>query len=829
MPCAIDCELIALDPIQLAKALLSFRNTAGLCRGLPCWGSLRASALITVLSLLMPLAHAAERPPLKQVVFLNSYHEGYEWSDDVLRAIRTTVAGQPFQVEFWTEYMDRKRLSSKETEQALLTFLTGKYRGRKLDAVVASDDDAIRFMQLHGSEVFGEVPVVFCGLNQWPLADQLPRKQFTGVLEDFRVGAILDLALQFNPRAGTIWVVSDNSPLGRHQKSGFEEIASQRRQLRFHFVDGEELTLDEVVSQMGAVERNDIVILTAFVHDRTETYLDRADAQRRIAQASAGPVFSPSISSLGQGIVVGNDNAGFPHGLIAGRMLVQVLNGTSPERIPIEKHARERYVFDYAQLTRFGFENLPLPAGSRVLNRPGSFYADNRRAIWLAAGALTVETVIILFLLVNIQRRRAAERALANQAEALASANEGLHGANAALQAEIEEREKAEGRVQAIQEQFWQSQKMDAVGRLAGGIAHDFNNLLTVISGYGRMILDNRKPESTPERVEQMVKASDRAAALTSQLLAFSRKNVIQPAAISLNEVVRDTLSMMQRIIGEDVVLSTRLQPGLPAVMADAGQVSQVLLNLAANARDAMAAGGRFEIETSAVVLGPGYAQEHAEIVPGRYVQMSVSDTGLGMDDETRRRIFEPFFTTKPVGHGTGLGLATVYGIIKQAGGSIWVYSEPGEGTTFKIHMPALETEAESEPAPSSHAEAPDGSETILAVEDQDEVRSFVVAVLESHGYHVLAASNGEEALRLAARAAGAIDLLLTDVVMPGMNGRALAEKLAARQPGLKVLYTSGYTEAVIVSRGVLEPGLAYLAKPFAPDDLLRKVRQALD
>ncbi|MGJ5813584.1 ATP-binding protein [Paludibaculum fermentans] len=772
--------------------------------------------------------YAAERPPMKHVLFLNSYHEGYEWSDDVLRGIRSTVTGQPFEVEIWTENMDTKRVSGSEPAQALLAFLAQKYRGRKLDAVVASDDDAIQFMKQHGSDLFGTTPVVFCGLNEWSLAEQLPRTQFTGVLEDFKVSAILDLALRFNPEAGTVWVVSDNSPIGKYQKSGFERIASQRKQIRFQFVDGATLTLDEVVSLMSEVGRTDIVILTAFTHDKTDEYLDRAEAQRRIVQASAGPVYSPSISALGQGIVGANDNAGFPHGVIAGRKVVQALSGTPTAQIPIEKHARERYVFDYAQLVHFGFEDLALPAGSRILNRPASFYADNRRAIWLAASALTVETVIILFLLVNIQRRRAAERALASQAGALASANEGLHSANIALQAEIEEREKAEDRVQAIQEQFWQSQKMDAVGRLAGGIAHDFNNLLTVISGYGRMILDNRKPESTPERVEQMVKASDQAAALTSQLLAFSRKNVIQPRAISLNEVVRDTLSMIQRIVGEEIVVSTQLEPALPAVMADAGQVSQVLLNLAANARDAMAAGGRFEIGTSAVVLGADYAREHVEVEPGRYVELSVSDTGLGMNEETRQRIFEPFFTTKPVGHGTGLGLSTVYGMIKQAGGCIWVYSEPGEGSTFRIHLPALETEAESTPGPQPPAAAPVGNETILAVEDQDEVRSFVVTVLEAHGYRVLPASNGDEALSLAGEA-GHIDLLLTDVIMPGMNGRALAEKLGERQPGLKVLYTSGYAEAVIVSRGVLEPGLAYLAKPFAPGDLLRKVRQALD
>ncbi|WP_321473411.1 ATP-binding protein [uncultured Paludibaculum sp.] len=789
------------------------------------FGSLavRAPLACVLLQLLFPsFCHPAERPPLKHLLFLNSYHEGYHWSDELLRGVRSALEGQPFQVEVWTENMDMKRQSGPRPLMNLRTYLERKYRGRKLDAVVACDDDAIRFALDNDRNLFGGAPVIFCGLNDWTVADEARRLGFTGVLEDFAIGAILDLATRLNPNARHVWVVNDNSPAGWQQKRSFQQIAKQRPRMRFDFLDGSELSLDEIVTAMGRVNAGDLVILTAFAHDRTGDYLDREESQRRIAQASAGQIYSPSISSLGQGILAGNDNAGFQHGALTGRKAVQVLRGDPIDSIPIEKHTRERYVFDYDQLAKHRIDMGLLPAGSRVIHRPSSFYTENRTAIWIAFAALMVESAIILFLLVNIRRRRAAENALARKAEELSAANRDLL-------AEMDERRKAEGRVRTIQEQFWQSQKMEAVGRLAGGIAHDFNNLLTVIGGYGRMILEGIQPESNQGRVEQMVKASDRAAELTSQLLAFGRKNVIQPKAISLNDVVTDNSGMLQRIIGEDIKFSTELQDGLAAVMADSGQISQVLLNLAANARDAMAANGEFRIETSVVFLGRDYALEHADVEPGRYVQLAVSDTGCGMDEETRQRSFEPFFTTKPVGKGTGLGLSTVYGIIKQAGGHLWVYSEPGKGTTLKIHLPALTSEADLELRVEPETRDLNGSETILVVEDQGEVRSFVVNALESHGYSVLSAKSGEDALSLLARKGVRPDLLLTDVVMPGIDGRALAEKAAERQPGLKVLYTSGYTEAAIVSRGVLEPDLVYLPKPFAHGELLHRVRQALD
>lgn len=738
-----------------------------------------------------------------------------------MRGARSVWEGEPFKTEVWVETMDRKRLSGEPSLLSFRDYLAAKYRGRRFDVVLASDDDAIRFAQRFGKDLWGDTPVVFCGLNDWPLAAELPRARFTGVLEDFETGAILNLALKFHPDSRRIWVVSDNSAIGIEQHRDLAQLATGRRDLEFHFLDGAQLSLAEILAAMAQVRSDDLVILTAFVRDRTGEYLDRAEAERRIVQASAGPVYSPSISSLGQGIVGANDNAGFDHGAMAGQKVVQVLKAVPPEQIAIERHARAAYVFDFNELRKYGIDAGMLPPDRRIINQPASFYSENRTAIWSALAALLMQTAVIVFLSVNIRRRRAAETALAGQAQALSSANRDL-------QTEIEQRRKAEHRAETIQEQFWQSQKMEAVGRLAGGIAHDFNNLLTVITGYGQLILENTEPQALRERVGQILKASDRAASLTSQLLAFSRKNLIQPKAISLNDVVRDTAGMIQRIIGDDIRLTTHLADPLPAVMADAGQISQVLLNLATNARDAMPAGGKLHIDTASVMLDIADAARYADVPPGQYVQLAVSDTGCGMDEETRRRSFEPFFTTKATGKGTGLGLSTAYGIVKQAGGHLWIDSEPGHGTTMKIHLPAVEGPVE--PETGLEAETGDwrGTETVLVVEDQDEVRVFVASVLTAHGYHIVTAANGVEALRRLEDEDMQPHLLLTDVVMPDMNGRALAAETQRRLPQIRVLYTSGYAETFIVSQGVVEPGLVYLAKPFTPAELLRRVRDAL-
>jgi len=431
------------------------------------------------------------------------------------------------------------------------------------------------------------------------------------------------------------------------------------------------------------------------------------------------------------------------------------------------------------------------------------------------------------------------DRVFHRMAQELRNAHEGLETkvkertvelsqTNEQLTEQIAERQKAEESLRASEEQLRQSQKLEAVGQLAGGVAHDFNNLLTVIMGYSDLLLRSSKhDDSMRSKTEEIKKAAVRAAALTRQLLAFSRKQVLQPKVLELNSLVTEVSKMLRRLIGEDIEFIMLLRPEAGRISADPGQIEQVLMNLVVNARDAIPQGGKIIIETGNVELHRDSADLHREVEPGDYVLLTVSDSGRGMDEGTRKRIFEPFFTTKEVGKGTGLGLSTVYGIVKQSGGNIFVYSEVGRGTTFKIYFPRVKEEAASQPT-AQRAQLPRGSETILLVEDEAMVRKLARTILEENGYEVLEAANGNEAI-IREQHAGEIHLMVTDVVMPLMSGRELAERVRERRHGIKVLYMSGYTDDAIVHHGVLEAGTHFLEKPFTPDALAWKVREVLD
>jgi PAS domain S-box-containing protein len=395
---------------------------------------------------------------------------------------------------------------------------------------------------------------------------------------------------------------------------------------------------------------------------------------------------------------------------------------------------------------------------------------------------------------------------------------------------DISDRKRAEEERHLLEQQLRQAQKMEAVGQLAGGVAHDFNNILTGITGYSELLLMNLNDQDPLRHdVEEIKNAAERAASLTRQLLAFSRKQMLKMQPLDLNVVVANMDRMLKRIIGEDIELVTIPGPGRATVKADLGQMEQVILNLAVNARDAMPQGGKLTIETAILDLDGSYAQQHLEVQPGSYVMLAISDTGLGLDRETQARIFEPFFTTKEPGQGTGLGLSTVYGIIKQSRGHIFVYSEPGQGTTFKIYLPRLEDAVALAQPGEPRAPSLPGTETILLVEDEDMVRQVARRILERNGYTVKEAGLGAEALLISGQNSGPIHLLLTDVVMPGMSGRELAEHLTQQRPGIKVLYMSGHTENAIVHHGALEEGIAFIQKPFKHDLLVQKVREVLD
>jgi PAS domain S-box-containing protein len=381
-----------------------------------------------------------------------------------------------------------------------------------------------------------------------------------------------------------------------------------------------------------------------------------------------------------------------------------------------------------------------------------------------------------------------------------------------------------------LEAQFLQAQKMESIGQLAGGIAHDFNNLLTAIAGYAEMALDTLPIDDLirPD-LNEILKAAGRATGLTRQLLAFARKQNIEPHALNLNDLIFDIDKLLRRLIGEDIELVMLAAPDLGLVKADPGQIEQVLVNLAINARHAMPGGGKLTIETRNVVLEEEEARQYIGLAPGAYVFMAISDTGVGMDIETQTHLFEPFFTTKGPGQGTGLGLATCYGIVKQHGGHISAYSELGYGTTFKIHLPRAADVAVAASARDETRELPRGTELVLVAEDEPAVRAMAARVLRQQGYRVLEAANGDEALRIARQPAEPIALLLTDMVMPQMGGKTLAEQVARLRPAIRVLFMSGYTDTAIIQHSQTQPRSAFLQKPFSPATLVRKVREVLD
>jgi len=387
----------------------------------------------------------------------------------------------------------------------------------------------------------------------------------------------------------------------------------------------------------------------------------------------------------------------------------------------------------------------------------------------------------------------------------------------------------AEREKKKLEEQLQQAQKLESIGRLAGGVAHDFNNMLSVILGYGEIVHQELHPgDPLRKDMEAILKAARSSADLTRQLLAFSRKQTLQPEVLDLNEVVRSIEKMLRRLIGEDIALELSLSKDLSHVKVDPGQIEQVIMNLAVNARDAMPTGGKLLIETSEVELDEAYAQNHADVTPGKYVMLAMTDTGCGMDKEVLLQIFDPFFTTKEKGKGTGLGLSTVYGIVKQSGGNIWVYSEPGQGATFKIYLPVTGDQAETLAEEVAREESAGGGEHILVVEDEESLRKLLKAMLSRSGYKVTLAANGGEALLLVEEKGLKPDLVITDVVMPGMSGRELVDRLQRKQPDLMALYMSGYTDNAIIHHGALDPGTPFIQKPFTIHDIAEKVRAVL-
>jgi signal transduction histidine kinase len=605
-------------------------------------------------------------------------------------------------------------------------------------------------------------------------------------------------------------VLNDETVTGLANRKRVEEVEPEYSN-RVEFAYLANLCMDEAVREVRKLLAGDILLLMSFNKDRCGEMFRYRDAAQILCEASSVPAYGVWDFYVGDGVVGGMVTSGRDQGRTAAEMAMRILQGERAEDIPVVTESPNRYMFDYAQLLRFGIDEGLLPPMSTVVGHPPSFYEVRKTVIWTVLGILGVLVVVTVNLSLITHRRIRAQRTLAAM--------------NERLTREIGEHEEAERALRESETQLRQSQKMEALGRLAGGVAHDFNNLLTSILGFSRLTLD-QLPFDSPLRpdVEEVIGAAERAVGLTRQLLALGRKQVVQVHPVDLNAVVLGMDRILRRTLGEDVELVTLLGDSIPNVNADTGHLEQVVLNLAVNSRDAMKSGGKLAIETS---LAPADARARPDDLPeGDFALLSVRDSGCGMTLEVRERAFEPFFTTKTDGSGSGLGLAMVYGMVRQFGGMTQLISEPGRGCEVRVYLPCVEGDA-AKPVPAAAA-VRGGAETILLVEDEESVRRFAARVLGGLGYRVVQAGNGVEGLEAVAKRER-VDLVLSDLVMPQMGGREMVRRLREVRKDFKVLYITGFTQESVVYRGVGEEEAPILLKPCTSAELGSKVREVLD
>jgi len=1000
----------------------------------------------------------------KHVLVLFSYHRA-EWSDNVQKGIESVFA--PYQnVNFFYEYMDTKRLKTKEYLETLRKIYNEKYAKEHIDVIICVDNNALDLLVENARTLLPDIPVVFCGINDYKPALHAARPEVTGVVEYGDFSDTLKIAFGARPNATKLYIVGDHTETGeintRELLAALSSVAPD-----IQVVLTNRMSYDELSSTLQTADPQQVAFFVSFWKDGTGRNIEPWQLDN-VFNKSVIPVFGRSEWMINRGMVGGKCVTGIAQGAAAGKIVLQILGGTPVSALPVDTNSPNQYLFDYKMMRHYQLQEDIFPGKSIVYNRPEPFYRVKKPVVItiLVFSALLLATLV--FLAVNIHRRKQALLALRTATVSLEQSEAryrgmieniqdtfyrtdargflvfvspsgarllgydspremvgrpnasfwsipeerlkmlelmkrdgavrdfevvlvrkdgspvpvsttssyyhdhagqilGIEGifrditerkqAEASLLAErqyltdiidslpdptfildtdsrvvvwnraaeamtgvkrqellgkgdyayavpfygeprpilidllnISEKERENsyssvrrlddkiyaetfiqnlndgrgvylwgvaaplydrsgariGAIEVIkditdlkkseeinfqlQEQLLQAQKIESIGRLAGGVAHDFNNMLGVILGHTELAqihLDTTQPVFY--NLEEIRKAARRSADITRQLLAFARKQTIAPKVIDLNETVDGMLSMLRRLIGEDIHLAWLPGKELGPVNMDPSQLDQILANLFVNARDAIADTGKVTIETNNVAFDEAYCRVHADFAPGEYVMLAVSDNGCGMDAETLAHLFEPFFTTKEMGKGTGLGLATIYGLVKQNTGFINIYSEPGQGTTFKIYLPRHGGKAPPAPNEDMDSSMAHGNETILLVEDEPMILKMTTTMLELQGYKVLLAATPGEAIVLAKDHAGEIHILITDVVMPEMNGRDLARNLLSLYPNLKRLFMSGYTANVIAHHGVLDEGIHFIQKPFSMTDLAAKVREVLD
>ena len=741
----------------------------------------------------------AEAAP--DVLVINSYAPGYQWSDDMLAGVLRVLKARHKDIEPVILFLDVRRFPGAEREAWLLRDIEYKVAARPPRLVITLDNAAFDFALKHRA-VFGEgVPLVFGGLNRFLPEMVAGQADVTGVSEESDFSGTFTLIRSLRPQAHRILVVSNPSPSAVETRLAFESFMPRYAQ-SYSFEVFESWTNEQLFARLETLEDDWVALILDVTRDvEGRDNYNSTEFYEALRSRPRVPVFvnsrPPGVrdpvadpwDTIGGGLVVADI-----HGAKVGELAVRVLGGEDADVIPVERYSPQSLEVEYLQMRRFGIPLSLLPPGTRVNNAPSSFLQVDRTIAIAAMIVFVVLCVIITALLLNILWRHRAERAL----------------------------RKAEEHLRA-------SQKLEAVGLLAGGVAHDFNNILQVVRGHAGFLRESlaKGRRQDLEDVQVIEDATERATQLTRQLLAFSRKQALNTGLVDPNALVSDMVKMLRRVLGEHIEIKLSLLAEPCSLTADKTQLEQVILNLCVNARDAMPSGGRIQIELGRVELGELDLHENSELRPGPHLVLTVSDTGTGMSADVKRRLFEPFFTTKPTGKGTGLGLAVVYGIVRQHDGAIRIYSEEGRGTVVRVTLPLRTAGGEAGMAAPTES-VPAGDGVVLLAEDDDQVRKIAERVLTRNGFRVLAAADGQAAVDLIERHHGEIRLAVLDVLMPRLSGRQVFDRLRARHPHIPVLFCSGYSADMLPPEIAPGDGFALLNKPYTSSELLERIHQLL-
>ncbi|MDF7826830.1 ABC transporter substrate binding protein [Pontiellaceae bacterium B12227] len=746
------------------------------------WG---CTLLMVVLGVFTPV-----RADTRRVLVLNSFHEGYHWTDRIMQGVMSGL-GDEDNVEVFVNYMDAKRCSDDSYYEHLAHLYFHKYTRLSFDAIISTDDPALDFLLAKREELFPGVPVVFCGINDFHPERIIKQTGITGVHEDNDIPGTVELMLRLHPRTTDIMVISDATVSGDYLRKKIERAESGfTGKVKFNYLTN--LSLPELKEKLVHLSPTSLVLWSIYLRTPEGTSISCEESVAFVAQNSLRPVYCV-WDVVGQGVVGGKITSPNYQGEMAAKRVLQVLDGERPEDIPISGSPTV-HQFDYQVLKDFGISIKSLPDNSILLNQPYSAYAEHKLLVWLTSGFVLVLVFIILMLFLDIQKRRQAERAL--------------------LESE---------------EQLRQAEKMSALGQLAGGIAHDFNNQLAGVVGYADLLILDLEDQELISFAEGIKKSALRSAELTAQLLAFSRRGKYLAVPLDVHVVLNEVVSILERSIDKRIKLKLLLKAGYPIIKGDPTQLQNALFNVALNARDAMPDGGEILLETRAVELDQSFCDKHGfGISSGQYINISIADTGCGMDRETQQHIFEPFFTTKAVGKGTGMGLASVYGTVKNHQGAIRVCSEPERGTTIQIYLPVADDVLNLSANNESSEEPVRGSGHILLVDDEAVVRDMESGILRSLGYTVTVCSNGRDAVEYYRKSWKEVDLVLLDMVMSDLNGKETFVALRAINSDVRVILSSGYSINGDAQKILNEGVKAFLGKPYGRTELSAVVARVL-